>query len=345
MRIVFAPEQQITFYGGDPDNFEFPRYDLDICLFRACENGRPARVKNFLRFSSPGAGNGEPVFVSGHSGRTSRLLTVAELTHLRDQALPFRLSALKRLEVLLGNWSAQSEENARRARDDFFGVQNSRKALDRELAGLLDPDLMDAKSKAEADFKARLADKPEFAYALGAFGQIAAVNRTLAAQATRQALLEGGKGFNCESFSLARALLRAGDERSKPDGEHLHEFSDSGKESLELELFSEKSTHTDLIVAILPDHLSAGLQKATAEQPPPSTSTVLLWPCVPSATGWKRAFSRPGFTRAWTKWRKVWLRLADSCHPPGRSNGWPVPLVHGLLIFDKPVIKAHVVRQ
>src|SRR5206468_4120796 len=111
----FAPEQQIAFYGGDPDNFEFPRYDLDICLFRAYENGRPVKVKNFLHFSTAGARDGELVFVSGHPGHTSRLLTVAELENLRDEGLPQRLGSLKRLEVLLGNWSARSEENARRA--------------------------------------------------------------------------------------------------------------------------------------------------------------------------------------------------------------------------------------
>src|SRR5436190_3298072 len=99
VRLVFAPEEQIAFYGGDPDNFEFPRFDLDICLFRAYENGRPARIKNFLRFSPAGARDGELVFVSGHPARTSRLLTVAELENARDQVLPFRLDWFKRREV------------------------------------------------------------------------------------------------------------------------------------------------------------------------------------------------------------------------------------------------------
>jgi hypothetical protein len=256
VRIVFAPEQQIAFYGGDPDNFEFPRYDLDICLFRAYENGKPAKVKNFLKFSPKGAGDGDLVFVSGHPGRTSRLLTVAELAHLRDQATPFRLSALKRLEVLLGNWSARSDENARRAKDDFFGVQNSRKAYDGELGGLLDPDLMEAKNQAETDFKARLAGKPEFADALAAFDQIADATKILAAQAIRRALLEGGMAFNCESFGIARTLLRAGDERPKPNGDRLREFSDSGKVSLELGLFSDKPIYPDLEILTLADSLT-----------------------------------------------------------------------------------------
>ena len=256
VRLVFAPEQQIAFFGGDPDNFEFPRHDLDVCFFRAYENGRPAKVKNFLRFSPTGARDGELIFVSGHPGRTGRLLTVAELENLRDQALPFRLGNLKRLEVLLGNWSARSEENWRRAHDDFLGLQNSRKAVDGMLAGLLDPDFFSGKVKAEADFKTRLAGSPDFADALAAYDKIAEATRTLAAQAVRSALLGGGQAFNSESFHIARTLLRAGDERPKPNGERLREFSESGRESLELDLLSEKPIYPDLEMLTLADSLT-----------------------------------------------------------------------------------------
>ncbi len=267
VRLVFAPEQQIAFYGGDPDNFEFPRCDLDICVFRAYENGRPARVKDFLRFSPAGPREGELVFVSGHPGRTSRLLTVAELENLRDQSLPFRLDSLKRIEVLLSCWSARSEENARRARKALFGAQNSRKALDGRLAGLLDPDLPAAKLKVEADFKARLNGKPEFADAVAAYEKIAGATRILAAQAVRDTVLEGAQGFNCDSFQIARTLLRAGDERPKPNGGRLREFSDSGKASLELALFSEKPIYPDLEILTLTDSLTFLAGKLGADDP------------------------------------------------------------------------------
>jgi len=257
VRLVFAPEQQIAFFGGDPDNFEFPRHDLDVCFFRAYENGRPVKVKNFLRFSPTGARDGELIFVSGHPGRTGRLLTVAELEYLRDLSLPYNLGNLKRREVLLGNWSARTEENARRARDDFFSVQNSRKALDGMLAGLLDPDFFSVKVRAEAEFKTKLAGQPEFTEALTAYDRIAGATRTLAAQSPRSALLEGGQAFNCESFQLARTLLRAGDERPKPNGERLREFSDSRRESLELGLFSEKPIYPDFEILTLADSLTS----------------------------------------------------------------------------------------
>lgn len=267
VRLVFAPEQQIAFFGGDPDNFEFPRHDLDICFFRAYEDGKPAKVSRHLRFSPKGAAEGELVFVTGHPGRTSRLLTVAELEYLRDVGLPTRLANLKRVEVLLANWSARSVENARRARDDYFGVQNSRKAFDGRLAGLLSPELFAAKVAAETEFQARLTNQSEFAEARAAYEKIAAATRIMGAQATRHGLLEGAQAFNCESFSLARTLLRAGDEQPKPNGERLREFSDSGKESLELALFSEKPIYADLEILLLADALTHLAGKLGATEP------------------------------------------------------------------------------
>jgi Peptidase S46 len=256
VRIVFAPEQQAAFFGGDPDNFEFPRFDFDICLLRAYEDDKPAKTKDFLKFSATGPKDGELIFVSGHPGGTSRLLTMAELDTLRDLSLPYTLARLKRQEVLLQNWSARSEENARRAREYFFGVQNSRKAIDGRLSGLLDPDLMGAKIKAEADFKARLAEKSEFSEARDAYNKIAVATKTLAAQSTRYALLERGDGFTSASFGLARTLLRAGDEQPKPNGDRLREYGDANKVSLELGLFSTEPIYTDFEILLLSDSLT-----------------------------------------------------------------------------------------
>ena len=256
VRLVFAPEQQAAFYGGDPDNFEFPRYDLDICLFRAYENGRPAKIENYLRFSPDGPRDGDLVFVSGHPGATSRLLTVAELDELRDQALPFRLNVLRDQEVLLSNWSARTEENARRAKKLLFGVANARKAYNGRLAGLLDPALMDAKIEAETAFKTQLAAHPDLSNAQAAYDKIAEATRILAAQSVAYNLFESALAFRCDSFQIARTLLRAGEERPKPNGERLREFSDSGRVSLELSLFSEKPIYPDLEILSLADSLT-----------------------------------------------------------------------------------------
>src|SRR5262249_40325716 len=128
VRLVFAPEKDIAFFGGDPDNFEFPRYDLDICFFRVYEDGKPAKIEHHLAWSDHGAGNDELVFVAGHPGRTNRLNTVKHLEFLRDRAYPTTLNLLRRREVMLKNYADRSLENARQAQDELFGYQNSRKA-------------------------------------------------------------------------------------------------------------------------------------------------------------------------------------------------------------------------
>src|SRR5262245_37732987 len=147
VRLVFAPEQQIAFYGGDPDNFEYPRYDLDICLVRVYENDRPVKAEHYLKWAKKGLRENELIFVSGHPGKTSRLSTVAELNYLRDKGFPFLLQRLFRWEVLLSNYSERTEANRRQAKEFFFSVQNSRKARKGGLAALLDPALMAAKRK------------------------------------------------------------------------------------------------------------------------------------------------------------------------------------------------------
>ena len=256
VRLVFAPEQQIAFFGGDPDNFEYPRYNLDICLFRAYENGKPAKIEHYLKWSATGVAENELVFVSGHPGDTSRQLTFAELEYLRDQSFPYALSRLYRLEVLLSAWSERSEENARRAKDQLFGLQNSRKARDGMQAGLLDPALMGRKQAAENQLRAALAAQPDLKDTLTAWDRIAAAQRVIATNALPQALLEGGHGFNSTLFQLARTLLRDADERVKPNGERLEPFRDSNRESLELGLFSAEPLHDDFETLRLADSLA-----------------------------------------------------------------------------------------
>src|SRR5438093_3352026 len=173
VRLVFAPDQQIAFYGGDPDNFAYPRYDLDICLFRVYENDKPAKIDHYLKWSKAGPQDTELVFVSGHPGRTSRLFTVAELEYVRDHRLPYALDRLRGLEVLLLSYSARSDENARRAKEDLFGVQNSRKAYIGELAGVLDPKLMEEKSAAEKKLRDAVAADPALKETAGAWDRIA----------------------------------------------------------------------------------------------------------------------------------------------------------------------------
>lgn len=256
VRLVFAPEQQAAFYGGDPDNFEYPRYDLDVCFFRVYENGAPAKIENHLSWSTGGLKENDLVFVSGHPGRTERGFTNAELHFTRDTQFPYAVDRLKRLEVLLKTWGDRSAENARRARDDFFGIQNSRKAYDGMQAGLYSPGIMGVKEANERQFRQLLADQPNSAAVVAAFDKIATAQLDMAKIYRRYRLLEGGNGFYSDSFTLARNLLRAGDERPKPNGERLKEFADARRESFELELFSDKPIYPDLETLKLGDALT-----------------------------------------------------------------------------------------
>jgi hypothetical protein len=286
VRLVFAPEQQIAFYGGDPDNFEYPRYDLDICFFRAYENGQPAKVQNHLQWSPAGAADDELVFVSGHPGHTSRLFTVAELEYVRDHRLPYALQRLNDLEVVLTAYSGRSDENARRAKEDLFGVQNSRKALNGELAGILDPALMARKKTEEQQLRQLVTSKPELKEVSGAWERIEQAQNVIRENARKYNLFEVGQGFHSTLFAIARTLLRAAAEKPKPNAERLREFGQAGLESLEFQLFSEEPIYDDFEELKLADSLTwlttqAGysdplVQKVLAGKSPRERATELV---------------------------------------------------------------------
>ncbi len=255
VRLVFAPEQQIAFYGGDADNFAYPRYDLDMCFFRVYENGKPAKIEHYLNWSKNGAGDNELVFVSGHPGHTDRLNTVAELEYLRDIGFPFLLQRLNRLEVMLSVYSGQGEEFERKAKDFLFSVANSRKARDGGLAGLQDPALIAKKMAEEKALRAAVAKHPDLKDVAGAWDTIAGVQKVRAANIKKYTMLEAGSGFNTSLFGIARTLVRAAAEFPKPNDQRLSEFNDSDKESLELRLFSKRPLYPDFELAKLSDSL------------------------------------------------------------------------------------------
>jgi hypothetical protein len=260
VRLVFAPEQQIAFYGGDPDNFEYPRFDLDMCFFRVYENDKPVKAEHYLRWSKAGATNDELVFVSGHPGRTDRQNTVADLEFLRDRIYPYTLRRLNRMEVMLTAYSGRSDENAREAKELLFGVQNSRKARDGGLAGLLDPTLLAQKTSAERTFREAVANDPKLKETDSAWEKIAEAVKAETKIYPRFVVLEGARGgaagFASRYFEIARTLVRAGEEYPKPSGERLREYRDSNRESLELELFSDEPIYDNFERARLASSLT-----------------------------------------------------------------------------------------
>ncbi len=258
IRLVFAPEKQIAFFGGDPDNFEYPRYDLDVCFFRVYENNQPLKPKHHLKWSADGSKDGELVFVSGHPGRTNRQNTIAELSYLRDTGYPYLLQRLNRLEVLLNAWGGRSERNMQRAEDELFGIQNSRKARIGGLAGLLDPKLFGRKQADEArlrDFIGK-STNTDVRSADTAFGSIEKAEKVRAELIRDLTLLENGAGFNSASFGIARTLARAADELPKSPADRLREFGDARLPSLKFQLFSDEPIHEDLETVKMTDGLT-----------------------------------------------------------------------------------------
>ena len=263
VRLVFAPEQQSAFYGGDPDNFEYPRYDLDICIFRVYENGQPAKIDNFLKFNPNGPSDGELTFVSGHPGKTDRQLTLDELADTRDRYLPYVLRMFNRREVLESAYSARSFENARKAREDLFGTQNNRKRYDGYLAGLLDPQIWSQLKTREQKLRDAIARDPKLKSTIAAYDRIKRAQAEIAKNAPLYNYLEQERpsiigyrqprAFVGDLFKYARLLLRAVDERAKPNGERVPQFRDSARESLELELFSTEPIYDDYEILLLTD--------------------------------------------------------------------------------------------
>jgi len=257
VRLVFAPEFQIAFFGGDPDNFEFPRYDLDITFFRIYENDKPANLTHFFRWTKAGVREGDLVFVPGNPGSTGRDNTLAQMEFSRDVSFPFLLKTYKQRLQALKAFAAESEENARIAREDIFGIENSFKAVTGYQGGLLDPKLMDAKAAAEKKLRAAVdadpAKKAEFG---SAWDEVASAMTTHKEIYLPLTLLERRAGFRGDLAFKARAILRATAEKQKPNGERLREYRDSGLASLEQQLFSTAPVYKSLETVLLTESLT-----------------------------------------------------------------------------------------
>src|SRR4026208_366095 len=161
VRLVFVPEFQAAFFGGDPDNFNFPRFNIDMALVRVYEKGQPVNVENYFKWSTTGAKDGRLVFVTGNPGSTSRLNTVAHLQQLRDTSIPIIIRLLERREAVLKKYMAMGEEQTRQSQNELNSVQNSLKVYRGQIKGLKDPSLLSRKSKEEQALRKAIAAKPE----------------------------------------------------------------------------------------------------------------------------------------------------------------------------------------
>ena len=257
IRLVFAPEFALAFFGGDPENFTYPRHDLDITFFRAYENDKPARPLDYFRFSKEGARDGELIFTSGNPGTTGRLMTVAQLEFLRDTDYPLRQRRLKSLADDLLAWSAGGDENRRQAQEVIFGVQNSYKANQGFLSGLRDPAFMDLKRVEQRKFRAAVAANPRLQADAGkSWDEIAQAYAGFKDSYPLYYLLEASPAAGSSLFGVARRVARYAVETRKPNSERLREYTDAGLSSLEQGMYSPAPIHPELEVETLAEYFS-----------------------------------------------------------------------------------------
>jgi hypothetical protein len=255
VRLVWAPETAAAFFGGDADNFEYPRYNLDATIMRVYENDQPAVIEHFLRWNDTGVAEGDLVFVSGHPGRTQRIFTVEALEYLRDTRLPFVLDYLRRKEILYQQYRLESNEAARRGRDELFGIQNARKAYTGMLAGLQDPQTIAARRGRQHRLINAASENPQLKPLVSAWQEIADVQQEKAKQISRSVSLRS------ELAQFGMSILLLAQEDRKPNGERLAEYTDSSRDSLVNRLTSPAPLYDDLQRVKLADEIALLLER------------------------------------------------------------------------------------
>ncbi len=228
VRLVFAPEMRIAFFGGDPDNFEFPRYDLDVTYLRVYADDRPLDTSaNFLRYAKRDVRPGDLTFTSGHPGRTNRLDTVAALAFQRDVTLPRGIFQDSELRGILTEFSATGAEPARIAKGMLFGIENSLKARKGQFAALVDPAIITARAASEAALRRKVDADPQLREQYGpAWDNVRAALDRFRGMRDHYVFTEGGQAFRSRLFGFAKTLVRHSAEAKKPDEARLREFTD-----------------------------------------------------------------------------------------------------------------------
>ena len=246
VRLAWSPELAASFFGGDLDNFNFPRYVLDASMMRAYEDGKPARSPDFFEWNADGADAGELTFMTGHPGSTQRLLTVSQLELLRDVLLVDQLLYVAELRGLLNQYASQGDEQARYARTEINRLENGYKVYRGRLQALQDPAVFAFKERQEQRLRdwvdADSARRAEFGEA---WRRIADAQDAYRGFHTRYAMIEQARGFSGRLFDTARALVRAAAERQKPNDQRLRAYRETALQSLERSVLSPAPFHAE----------------------------------------------------------------------------------------------------
>jgi hypothetical protein len=264
VRLVFAPELQAAFFGGDSDNFTFPRYCLDMAVFRVYEDGKPIDTPNHLTWNVHGAAANELVFVSGHPGSLSRDVTMSELVLERDLYDPIFNEALDESLSVLQAYAARGPDQKRNVASSIFGLQNSIKARSGRYGGLLDTKLMGKKQAEETEFRSRVDQNPQWKKDFG--------NAWQEVEQANQATVGHGTAFfyrysSSDLLGKASRIVQYTAEIKKPDGERLPGYHDAELESMMFRLLSPAPVHPDLEIAKMTGSLSFAQKKLPADDP------------------------------------------------------------------------------
>jgi hypothetical protein len=246
VRLAFAPHHAIAAFGGDPDNFNFPRWSLDFSLMRVYEKGKPARTPNYLKWRVDGAQPGEATFITGHPGSTSRLLTLEQLRFQRDVSVPSYLIRNTELRGRLIQWGKTGEEPARIANDYVQSIENSLKVYRGFQNALLDDALFQRKGTQERELQARVASDSKLNGAAGkAWDDVAKAQERYRQIYNNYLFLEAGAGFNSKLFGYARALVRGAAERGKSNEQRLREYAESNLPKIAASLLATTPVYPD----------------------------------------------------------------------------------------------------
>ncbi len=268
VRLVFAPEFAIAFFGGDPDNFNFPRYDLDVSFLRVYLGGKPARLDQYLPLSRKGPSAGELVFVAGNPGGTSRLTPLSQLEEARRTELPDRLFYLSELRGILEQFQTESAERKRISTDLLFSVENSSKALEGRREALEDPLFWAQLAQREQALRKAVDADPELKKASGnAWDTYAKALERFRPMRDRYRMLETGRGFVSELFRFARGLVRMAEELPKPNEKRLREYADSNLPALRQMLLSTAPVYPELEITSLTFSLTQLRRTLGADDP------------------------------------------------------------------------------
>jgi Peptidase S46/Tannase and feruloyl esterase len=235
VRLVFAPEEQAAFFGGDPDNFTYPRYDLDMALYRVYENGKPLHTENYLKWNTKGATPGDLVFVSGNPGSTSRQEPMSELLFERDVVEPDLLEYVERRIDAEQDFAKQGAQQAERVESSIFFLQNDVKAIQGEHDALLDKEVVAKKKAEEDDLRAKVAANPEWQKEYGsAWDTIAQILAPVKPDFEKRFF----RRTDSQLFEIALEIVQYVAEVKKPDGERLPPYHEAGLSSLEFQMLS-----------------------------------------------------------------------------------------------------------